>query len=77
MYCVLTLLLISISFAISYFRFPSEQTRLVVFRLGRFVSLRWPEYVLLIPFIERAVNVDLREQDRWMSWQGHERDDRT
>ena len=36
--------------------------RLVVFRLGRFVGERGPGFVLLIPFIERADRVDLREQ---------------
>ncbi len=36
--------------------------RLVVFRLGRFVGERGPGFVLLIPFIERAERVDLREQ---------------
>ncbi|MCA1954533.1 MAG: SPFH/Band 7/PHB domain protein [Anaerolinea sp.] len=41
-----------------------EYQRLVVFRLGRCVGSRGPGLVLLIPFIDRAVWVDLREQVR-------------
>jgi regulator of protease activity HflC (stomatin/prohibitin superfamily) len=39
-----------------------EYERLVVFRLGRSVGERGPGLILLIPFIERGVKVDLREQ---------------
>lgn len=39
-----------------------EYERLVVFRLGRYVGTRGPGLVVLIPFIERANWVDLREQ---------------
>jgi regulator of protease activity HflC (stomatin/prohibitin superfamily) len=38
-----------------------EYQRLVVFRLGRCVGPRGPGLVLLIPFVDRAVWVDLRE----------------
>ncbi|HVN54478.1 MAG TPA: SPFH domain-containing protein [Anaerolineaceae bacterium] len=41
-----------------------EYQRLVVFRLGRCIGDRGPGLVLLIPFIDRAVRVDLREQVR-------------
>lgn len=37
-----------------------EYERGVVFRLGRFVGVRGPGLILLIPFIERMVKVDLR-----------------
>jgi len=37
-----------------------EYERAGVFRLGRFVGLRGPGLVLIIPFIERARKVDLR-----------------
>ena len=37
-----------------------EYERAVVFRLGRYVGVRGPGLVLLIPFIERMVRVDLR-----------------
>ncbi len=45
-------------------RIVQEYERLVVFRLGRCVGERGPGIVLLIPFIDRGVRVDLREQVR-------------
>jgi regulator of protease activity HflC (stomatin/prohibitin superfamily) len=45
-------------------RIVQEYERLVVFRLGRSVGTRGPGLVLLIPFIDRAQKVDLREQVR-------------
>lgn len=41
-----------------------EYQRLVVFRLGRCVGARGPGLIFLIPFIDRATRVDLREQVR-------------
>ena len=38
----------------------NEYQRVVVFRLGRLVAARGPGLVLIIPFIERAVRMDLR-----------------
>lgn len=37
-----------------------EYERLVVFRLGRIIGARGPGFVLLIPFVDRAVKVGLR-----------------
>ena len=48
----------------SAIRIIPEYQRLVVFRLGRSVGGRGPGLVILIPFIDRAVRVDLREQVR-------------
>ena len=45
-------------------RIVPEYQRLVVFRLGRSVGAKGPGIVLLIPVIDRAVRVDLREQVR-------------
>ncbi len=45
-------------------RIVQEYERLVVFRLGRCVGARGPGLVVLLPFIERGVKVDLREQVR-------------
>ena len=45
-------------------RIVPEYQRLVVFRLGRCVGARGPGIVFLIPVIDRAVKVDLREQVR-------------
>ncbi len=45
-------------------RIMPEYQRLVVFRLGRTIGTKGPGIVLLIPFIDSAVKVDLREQVR-------------
>jgi regulator of protease activity HflC (stomatin/prohibitin superfamily) len=45
-------------------RIVPEYQRLVVFRLGRCVGQKGPGLVFLIPVIDRAVKVDLREQVR-------------
>lgn len=45
-------------------RIVPEYQRLVVFRLGRCVGDKGPGVVILIPVIDRAVRVDLREQVR-------------
>jgi regulator of protease activity HflC (stomatin/prohibitin superfamily) len=45
-------------------RIVPEYQRLVVFRLGRSIGPKGPGIVLLIPVIDRAVKVDLREQVR-------------
>jgi len=42
-------------------RIVPEFKRLVVFRLGRSLGARGPGIVLLIPFLDRAQSVDLRE----------------
>ena len=41
-----------------------EYRRLVVFRLGRCIGQKGPGLILLIPFIDKPVGVDLREQVR-------------
>src|SRR4030042_1531237 len=41
-------------------RIVEEYERGVIFRLGRFVGVRGPGFILLIPFIERMVKIDLR-----------------
>ena len=45
-------------------RIVPEYMRLVVFRLGRCIGARGPGIVILIPAVDRAVKVDLREQVR-------------
>jgi regulator of protease activity HflC (stomatin/prohibitin superfamily) len=45
-------------------RIIPEYQRLVVFRLGRCVGAKGPGMVLLIPFVDRGVKADLREQIR-------------
>ena len=45
-------------------RIVPEYQRLVVFRLGRCVGPKGPGLIFLIPVVDRAVKVDLREQVR-------------
>lgn len=56
--------LIVIVFLISAIKIVPEYQRLVVFRLGRSIGARGPGLIVLIPFVDRAVRVDLREQVR-------------
>jgi regulator of protease activity HflC (stomatin/prohibitin superfamily) len=46
----------------SAIRVVREYERLVVLRLGRYVGTKGPGLVLLLPFIDKAVKVDQREQ---------------
>jgi len=55
---LLALLLVLAALAI---RIVREYERLVVFRLGRALGARGPGLVLLIPFVDKGVRVDLRE----------------
>ena len=45
---------------VSAIKIVNEYERGVVFRLGRYVGVRGPGLILLIPFLERMVKVDLR-----------------
>jgi regulator of protease activity HflC (stomatin/prohibitin superfamily) len=65
--CLISIFLVALSFAVSSVKSPSEHIRLVVFRLGRFIDVRGPGWVFIIPFIDRTVKVDLREQARKLS----------
>ncbi len=56
---ILTLLgLVIVTMAV---RIIPEYRRLVVFRMGRCIGSRGPGLILLIPFVDRGVPVDLRE----------------
>ena len=55
---VLVLIFLLVSMAI---RIVREYERLVVFRLGRALGARGPGLVVLIPFVDRGIRVDLRE----------------
>ena len=48
----------------SSIRVIPEYQRLIVFRLGRSIGERGPGFVMLIPVVDKAVTVDLREQVR-------------
>jgi regulator of protease activity HflC (stomatin/prohibitin superfamily) len=58
------ILLIGLIFLFNAVKIVPEYQRLVVFRLGRCVGDKGPGLVLLIPIVDRAVRVDLREQVR-------------
>lgn len=58
------LLVVGFIFIANAIRIVPEYQRLVVFRLGRSVGAKGPGIVLLVPVIDRAVKVDLREQVR-------------
>ncbi len=58
------IVILAVLFLASAIRIVPEYQRLVVFRLGRCIGSRGPGIVLLIPVVDRAVRVDLREQVR-------------
>ncbi|HEX6269229.1 MAG TPA: SPFH domain-containing protein [Anaerolineales bacterium] len=58
------LLVLGFIFLANAIRIVPEYQRLVVFRLGRSIGAKGPGIVLLVPVIDRAVRVDLREQVR-------------
>lgn len=63
--CVVgALVVLGFIFLANAIRIVPEYQRLVVFRLGRSIGPRGPGVVLLVPVIDRAVKVDLREQVR-------------
>ena len=55
---------IAIALVASAIRIIPEYQRLVVFRLGRCVGEKGPGLIFLIPIVDRAARVDLREQVR-------------
>ncbi len=65
LYCAIGFVVILlVVFLASAIRIVNEYQRLVVFRLGRCIGTKGPGLVILIPIIDRAVKVDLREQVR-------------
>lgn len=65
LFCFLgVILVVGFVFVANAIRIVPEYQRLVVFRLGRCVGARGPGIVFLIPVIDRAQKVDLREQVR-------------
>jgi regulator of protease activity HflC (stomatin/prohibitin superfamily) len=64
-FCFLgVILVVGFIFVANAIRIVPEYQRLVVFRLGRCIGARGPGIIFLIPVIDRAVKVDLREQVR-------------
>jgi regulator of protease activity HflC (stomatin/prohibitin superfamily) len=59
-----TIVVLGLLFLWSAIKIVPEYQRLVVFRLGRCIGAKGPGLIILIPFVDRAVRVDLREQVR-------------
>jgi regulator of protease activity HflC (stomatin/prohibitin superfamily) len=55
------IVLIAVFLLLQSIRIVREYQRLVVFRLGRLLGPKGPGLVLLIPIVDKAVTVDLRE----------------
>jgi regulator of protease activity HflC (stomatin/prohibitin superfamily) len=58
------IIVLGLMFLWSAVKIVPEYQRLVVFRLGRCIGAKGPGLIILIPFVDRAVRVDLREQVR-------------
>ncbi|RLE57620.1 MAG: SPFH/Band 7/PHB domain protein [Thermoprotei archaeon] len=59
---LIILLIFILAIIAAYIKIVPEYQRLVVFRLGRAIAVRGPGLVILTPFIDKGVVVDLREQ---------------
>jgi regulator of protease activity HflC (stomatin/prohibitin superfamily) len=59
---LLVILLLTRAFTVASVRILTEFERLVIFRLGRCVGAKGPGMVLVIPWIDRAEPMDLRER---------------
>jgi regulator of protease activity HflC (stomatin/prohibitin superfamily) len=57
-YAVIAALVLALAF--SSLRIVREYERAVVFTLGRFTGVKGPGLIILIPFVQQAVRVDLR-----------------
>ena len=57
---VIAILVVVVIFLFAAIKIAREYERGVVFRLGRLLGLKGPGLYLLIPFIDKAVTVDLR-----------------
>jgi regulator of protease activity HflC (stomatin/prohibitin superfamily) len=56
----ITLAIVALMILFNAIKILQEYERAVVFRLGRFVGVRGPGLVLIIPFIEKIIRVSLR-----------------
>ncbi len=59
-YFSLTLLAVVIILLLSSFRVLREYDRGVIFLLGRFYKVKGPGLILVIPFVQQMVKVDMR-----------------
>jgi len=64
-YCLIGgVLILLVVFLAAAIKIVPEYRRIVVFRLGRCIGAKGPGLILLIPFVDRPITVDLREQVR-------------
>lgn len=64
-YCLIgAVLILLVFFLATAIKIVPEYRRIVVFRLGRCIGAKGPGLILIIPFVDRPVTVDLREQVR-------------
>lgn len=61
MFYILAAILI-IFFLSSSIRVAKENEWIVVFRLGRFLNIKGPGFVLIVPIIDKCIKVDLSEK---------------
>ncbi|PKL92827.1 MAG: hypothetical protein CVV21_00340 [Candidatus Goldiibacteriota bacterium HGW-Goldbacteria-1] len=58
---IVTVIVVLVVLLPSFIKIAQEYERLVIFRLGKCIGEKGPGLVILIPFIDRPVRVDLRE----------------
>ena len=58
---LIVVVLLVVLFLAKAIRVVPEYQRLVVFRLGRLIGQKGPSLVILIPFVDKGISVDLRE----------------
>jgi len=58
---VLIIALVIIVLIVNSIKIIPEYKRMVVFRLGRSIGAQGPGLIFLIPFVDKTVTVDLRE----------------
>jgi regulator of protease activity HflC (stomatin/prohibitin superfamily) len=58
---VILLILVIVILATSI-KVVQEFERIAIFRLGRFLKIAGPGLVLLIPFVDKGINVNLKEK---------------
>ncbi|MGH9711103.1 MAG: SPFH domain-containing protein, partial [Candidatus Acidiferrales bacterium] len=59
---VVVILLIALKFVTDMIKIVKEYERLVVFRFGRCIGQKGPGIIFLIPILDKAIWVDLRER---------------
>ncbi|NTW51920.1 MAG: slipin family protein [Chlorobiaceae bacterium] len=57
---LLVVVVVAVAFLVSSVKVMSEYERAVIFRLGRIIGAKGPGLIILIPYVDRMVRVDLR-----------------